>query len=479
MSTATISEDPRQSTGEAFSDLPKQHYSFKKIAILGCGGIGGSIVLTALAKPEGCTKSIFNGEYAASVFHGTQFVVYDIDPMAKTRLLGSPSFQKLREQGRLTQEIIDQRVIFTTDPSAVSGAELINFAIPVDQYDSTARKICPYIDPKTTVITDEGSVKEAAIERAIAAFGEYFGDNLPPFVGYHIPFHDYPTEIGFLIRTDYSTAHAVDMVERFRRGLGARKFFRVTAREHDTLYGTSSHLNYVNMGTFLRTQFMHNAIGSGAQNADPGSWIQAMISITKTSPCIWPGIFMDNKIGLLDSARQLRAFLEKHASLLMTPGLLDEAIDKLHLYAKDKPSELMSPFEVNDPHSDLRISGFAAFFSAAVTANVQRVEEATRVTIADYANPSCRQGVGIVACDPCTAKQLLHKYADEIPAMLSDFLGQFDLAQQMIDQGDYDTLLAFSHQTCAQECLVRENLARSHIQCALPAVNGLQASVLG
>lgn len=429
---------------------------FKKISVIGCGGIGGSIVLTALAGPDQNPASAFNEEYRQAIFSETKFVVVDVSPNAKERLFNSPKFLELERQNRISREMVEERVIFTTDPSKVQGSELVDFAIPVDQYATMATQIAPYIDIENTVITDEGSVKEAAIERAVRSFKAYFEGRVPAFVGYHIPFHDYPTKTGFLVDTDYSTVSATKMVERFRKGLGAEKFFRVDAAQHDVLYGTSSHLNYLNMSAFLNTSFMQTSAGKKPQKYDPGNWIRSMVSIAKTSPSIWPGILMDNKKALLQSAAQLRGFLEKHAELLNKEGSLDNLIDELHPYASDKSSDLMSSFDLADySEEDLKVSAFAAFFSAAATANVNLLENQTGVTIADYANPSCRQALGIMASNPETAKALIRKYAAEIPAMLADFISEYEVVLDIVNREQFNGLLGFARRTCFKEAEIR------------------------
>jgi prephenate dehydrogenase len=262
--------------------------AFQKIAVYGCGGIGRSVVLTALAKPVDEKAAA-----KAEVFKGTHFVVCDTNPNIRRAVLDSKDFHDLFAQGRITSEIINQRVTFATGPQDVAGADLVDLAVPVDQYGRCATEIAPHIS-RDTLITDEGSVKESAIARAMGAFKAFFGDKTPAFVPYHIPYHNYPSKNGFLIHTEYGTPEAIKRIEAFREGLGAEHFVHVTDSEHDVIYGTCSHLNYVSVGALLHTDFMQR-VGDTVHSTDPGNWIRAMTSISKTSPDIWPGILIDKR----------------------------------------------------------------------------------------------------------------------------------------------------------------------------------------
>lgn len=410
---------------------------FNLIITAGCGEIGSSIVLSIAAQstdPE-------------SVFYNTKQIIYDTNPHARKKLLTSPLFQKWREEKGLTPAILDENITFTTDPGALertegsSAADLVVLAVPVAQYANAINKLLPFID-RSTIVTDEGSSKMACVERAVETLREHFGDTLPPVVPAHIPYHQFPTPLQFLVKTPYGTPDAEARHRAFRDELGVQKYIEVTAEAHDKIYGTCSHFNHLAMSAFLLAL---NQPGGGARKihsrTDVGRWLATMVQITNCSPNIWAGVLIDNATNLADSIDGLLEHLHEFADLVMNDEQKwHEKIDELHDYAKDKPNVEFTDY-MPPEGADLTISAFAAFLSAGLTANIKDLEGTLDgIKVADFANPSCRRSLGIMAHDPEMAKQLTHIYKEELPSMLRGYENQLRMIQGLIRQGKHEAV---------------------------------------
>lgn len=295
------------------------------------------------------------------------------------------------------------------------------------------------IHPKKTIARrtlNEGSSKMACVEHAVETLREHFGDTLPPVVPAHIPYHQFPTPLQFLVKTPYGTPEAEARHRAFRDELGVEKYIEVTTEEHDKIYGTCSHFNHLAMSAFLLGL---NQPGGGARKVhsrtDIGRWLASMVKITDCSPNIWAGVLIDNASNLADSVDGLLGHLHEFADLIMNDEQKwHEKIDELHNYAKDKPNVEFTDY-MPPPGSDLTISAFAALLSAGLTANIKDMEETLDgIKVADFANPSCRRSLGIMAHDPEMAKYLTHEYKEELSSMLKGYENQLRMMQSVIRQ---------------------------------------------
>jgi hypothetical protein len=182
-------------------------------------------------------------------------------------------------------------------------------------------------------------------------------------------------------------------------------------------------------------------------------------------------IAFDNAKSITETAGQLQEFLRRNIALLST-GKLGERIDELHKYAADKPSDLYTAFQIDGADCDLKISGFAAFLSTGITTNIRHLEETIGVKISDFANPSCRQGLGVMSSDPDAAKFLTRIYAARIEKMLTDYLHRLNLSLRMINRGDHKAVLDHSWQVYHRGAFVENAFSQQSAdnvrQLALP-----------
>jgi prephenate dehydrogenase len=179
-------------------------------------------------------------------------------------------------------------------------------------------------------------------------------------------------------------------------------------------------------------------------NIDPGNWIQAMLRITDATPQMWAGILIDNRDKILQTASHKRSLLTAFAHRVHQETFLHNEIDELHNYAKDKKSARINQYSLDNMAGyDLKVSAFAGLLSAAIAANVQRVEAGTGQNIALIVNPSCKDGLGPVAVDSENVKKLLALYSAKLPPMINDYIAQFDRTVKMIETGNPTTIRTF------------------------------------
>jgi cyclohexadieny/prephenate dehydrogenase len=113
------------------SDFPKDKPVFRRLAVIGCGNIGSSVVRAVRAAGNG----------AAHV------AVFDPDPAVRARV---------RELG-IADSVHDGIV------EVVEGADCVVLCSPVRTYGAITREIAPHL-AKGAVLTDVGSVKMAVVK---------------------------------------------------------------------------------------------------------------------------------------------------------------------------------------------------------------------------------------------------------------------------------------------------------------------------
>ncbi|ANP45374.1 prephenate/arogenate dehydrogenase family protein [Candidatus Viadribacter manganicus] len=247
---------------------------FDRIAIIGAGLIGASIVRAAQASG------------AANTIH-----VYDADPAVRARA---------REIG--LGEVFD-------DPEkAVAMAELVVLATPVGAMGAAAAA-CARGLKIGAIVTDVGSVKQAVVT-AVAA-------NLPTYV-YFVPGHPLAgtehsgPDAGFAtlfhnrwqILTplpDQGPAYpaAIDQLEAFWRALGAN-VERMDPARHDVVLAVTSHLphliafNIVAMAEDLESVTESEVVKYSA------SGFRDFTRIAASDPTMWRDVFLNNRDAVLE-----------------------------------------------------------------------------------------------------------------------------------------------------------------------------------
>jgi len=189
-----------------------------KVAILGCGFIGGS--LAAALRRRRLASSITG---------------YDIDPLTAAR--------------GVALGLLDASS--STAALAVRGADLVVLAAPVGSIPALFGQIAAEIGPDS-VVTDVGSTKAGLIGAARAELGRVFEHFVPahPIAGGERPGPEAADPDLFegctvVITTSAETrADAVLRVEQMWRSCGAR-IAQMDAAEHDRILACVSHLPHV------------------------------------------------------------------------------------------------------------------------------------------------------------------------------------------------------------------------------------------
>ncbi len=340
--------------------------------------------------------------------------------------------------------IQNENVTFTINPKDIEGADMVILATPVGNFDKAIKAIAPYVTDKT-IFTDVGSVKELSQRRIRLALDSH----VSPETAY-VPFHILNGNAGSgpstadasifkapgVLVPGQSDPQTEKKIEEFWRSLGTT-VHKMSARKHDAIFGTASHLEHVIMFSVMKTDFMTDWLYQRGES-DPGNWIQAMTRIADASPDMWIGNFNDNKDQILKTAQGFRRILTEISELATKEvAALPLKIEELHSYAKDKRSARIAPFErskLDGTNAD--VAAAMGLLSLAITANVKRVEEETGQPIAPLANPSLKDGLGPVAIDPKNVAFLLKEKARKLGPTIEDFLKSFDKTVGLIKDGN-------------------------------------------
>ena len=247
---------------------------YERLAIIGCGLIGGSVARAARA--YGLAGEIVVGER-------------------------EPALTRVRELGiadRVTDDLAD----------AVKGADLVLFAVPVGAMAGAAAAAAPGYSPGAT-ITDVGSVKGAVTKALLASAPDTVlvvpghpvagTENSGPDAGFAELFQNRWTILTPLKRSDAAYTAAVDRLEAFWTGAGA-KVDRMDEQHHDLVLAVTSHLphliayNLVGMAADLETTTQTEVMKYSAGGFRDSTRLAA------SDPIMWRDVFLNNKDAVLE-----------------------------------------------------------------------------------------------------------------------------------------------------------------------------------
>jgi prephenate dehydrogenase len=389
-----------------------------RIAIIGAGQIGTSLVMQILEKhPD------------------AEIVALDVNPDIKQEF-----FNKLTACG--FNEKAQARVKFTTNPNDIVDPEIVILATPISEFGKAVGAVQPRMSSNTLLI-DIGSVKEESIKRVHEVLidkdayvpGHIFNGNsgFGPKSASTDVFHSRPTDGSkpeakpfFLIPQepakpgeDQRLTHNEKRAKAFVASLGSKPFF-VSAPFHDEIVGTLSHLEYVIVYALMRMPYMQEYLQQRGQ-VDPGNAVTAILRIAQAHPDMWIAIFKDNRENILKTAEHFRRGFSE------IENITDVTLDELHEYAKDKPTPRVSEFIVQDYQGhDLRFNALVGMVSLAIADNSRRLEAKTGQKIADVANPSYKDGLGLTAKARYGLFGLLVEYGRDTDPLRAEFQTSFD-----------------------------------------------------
>lgn len=284
----------------------------KRVAVLGTGVIGGSIVLRLLSE-------------------GYEVTAFDRDPATRRALAGAG----------------DVRVDRSAE-EAVAEAGLVIVAVPVDEIGPTLAVIAGSVSAET-VVTDVGSAKAGVVETG----GRFLGAG---FVGGH-PMagserHGFeaadPTLFEdawwILTPTRETSETAYNKVTSLVSALGARTV-AIDATSHDRLVARLSHLPQLTASTIV-----HVATSAGDQEALLGLAAGGFRDVTRIAashPAIWVPILKANRTGVLEALEGFERRLDEVTGLIR-----DERWDRLGAFLEEARAARAALFARPDHSAD-------------------------------------------------------------------------------------------------------------------------------
>jgi prephenate dehydrogenase len=257
--------------------------SFKRIAVVGAGLIGGSILLAA----------------------------------ARKGLAGSLACWSRSARSRDTLRAFGVAEVFEDPADCVRGADLVIVTTPVDTAEETFLAIAPGLAPGA-VVTDAGSVKGAILvaARRLPAANPFVGAH--PMAGgekagaAHASAQLFEGRVCFLTPTGTEDAQALAAVRRFWLELGS-VLHETDAAKHDEIVAAISHVPHAAASALMlavmdQPGFSRFAVGAGLRDTT---------RIAAGEENLWVGIMLANArhtaAGLRDlekRAAELRAAVE-------------------------------------------------------------------------------------------------------------------------------------------------------------------------
>jgi len=233
---------------------------FKRIAVVGAGLIGGSILLAA----------------------------------ARRGLAGSLACWSRSENSRATLRGFGVAEVFDDAAECVKGADLVVVTTPVDTAEETFLAIAPGLSPGA-VVTDAGSVKAAILlaARRLPAANPFVGAH--PMAGgekagaAHAAANLFEGRVCFLTPTGADDPAALATVRRFWQELGA-VLHETDAALHDEIVAAISHVPHAAASALMLAVAAQPGFSAGAA----GSGLRDATRIAAGEEHLWLGILLAN-----------------------------------------------------------------------------------------------------------------------------------------------------------------------------------------
>ena len=248
---------------------------FERLAVIGCGLIGSSVIRAARAK--GAVASI---------------AVHDQNPAVRDRV---------RALG-LADQVFD-------DPAAAAmGADLVIFAAPPAAIGEAARAAAPGFKPGA-VISDVGSVKQVIAQalNAAAPAGVFVIPGHPiagteqsgPDAGFATLFERRWTILCPQASADPAYPAAVARLSDFWRALGAEVELMDEAH-HDLVLAVTSHLPHLIAYSTVGTAADMEAVTEGEVMKYSAGGFRDFTRLAASDPVMWRDVFLLNKDAVLE-----------------------------------------------------------------------------------------------------------------------------------------------------------------------------------
>jgi len=248
---------------------------FARLAVIGCGLIGSSMIRAARA--NGAVDTV---------------AVYDLSPAVRQRVV---------ELG-YADEVFD-------DPAqAVAGADLVIFAAPPAAIGEVARLAAKGLKPGA-VVSDVGSVKSAIADALLETLPDSVfvvpghpiagTESSGPDAGFAELFAGRWTILCPQARDDAPYAEAVGRMTAFWRALGANVEL-MDAKHHDLVLAVTSHLPHLIAYNIVGTAADLEDVTQGEVIKYSAGGFRDFTRIAASDPVMWRDVFLLNKDAVLE-----------------------------------------------------------------------------------------------------------------------------------------------------------------------------------
>ena len=257
-------------------------HSFRKVAIVGMGLIGGSLALALRGKK--LVDSI---------------VGIDLDAVQLERAIARGAVD------HTTEDLL----------SGVNGADLLVLAIPVGSMASIVRQLAAHLSPGC-VITDVGSTKKhivRVIETILSPSALFVGGH--PIAGREQSGMQAASEDLFtgarciLTPTSRTDRQAVDKIQALWNEIGCDVVI-MDPENHDRIFAVVSHLPHVVAYALVGTMIDYEEKGGEILSYSAGGF-RDFARVAASSPQMWRDIFLENREHILQALQSYLQVLEQ------------------------------------------------------------------------------------------------------------------------------------------------------------------------
>lgn len=325
-----------------------------RIALLGAGMLGGSFALAVKASSL-----------------ATHITAYDIN--------GAHS--KLLQARGAVDHVAD------SPQAAVSGADIVVFAVPVRSYRALTTAIAAHIKPGV-ILTDMGSVKGGMVQLStllpgiaiVPAHPIAGSEKSGPEAADADLFHN---KICILTPQADADSTAVRTVHDLWQATGAQ-MLQMPWQVHDQIYAYVSHLPH--LIAFVAASYFH-CLGVSVLPED--AVLHQFLRISRSNPRMWTDIVLENREALLPALATYIALLEHFVTELRTGEKTDSA-DTLAIAKTLLPrvlaASLISSVSLYEKQADINLRPFGAGGMRDMVAPAAHTPEADTEAISQHAS---------------------------------------------------------------------------------------------
>ena len=268
---------------------------FQRLALIGCGLMGGSFALAA--RQSGLVESI----------------------------VGFSASEKTRQRARELR-VIDQAC--TSVAEAVRGADLVLLAVPVGAMRESFAAMAPALSAQT-LLMDVGSTKGDVIAAAVATLGDKLSCFVPahPIAGKEVAGIDhadaqlYQDRRTILTPLSSNSMRHTKLAHDIWSAMGSH-VCTMTAEAHDQTFAAVSHLPHLLAFAAVHALTMHPQGADYLDMAGPG--FRDFSRIAASDPAVWRDILSANRNEVLAQLAHFRASLAQFEAAMQqgdTTGL--------------------------------------------------------------------------------------------------------------------------------------------------------------